>query len=191
MEIRIVGPDYLQTIGTPLRKGRGFTALDTDRTRPVVLINEALARQWWPQEDPIGDRIEVGSFRGRPVMAEATREVAGIVADAKTLYLTEAARPTLFIPIAQAGWYGGGMNWVMRADAPEALAAREQIIASATANPRFDATIFGGFVLFSVLLAALGVYGLLAFSVARRTGEIGTRMALGASPGQVCARDCS
>jgi putative ABC transport system permease protein len=208
MEIRIVTPDYLETMGTPLRRGRGFSGHDTEQAVPVVLVNETLAHQWWPYENPIGDRIEVGSFRGRPLMPEATREVVGVVGDMKTLYLTEPARPTLFIPIAQARWYSAGMNWVIRAiraDAAgglggavqrkikeiapgqriERLRTMEQIIASTTANASFNATLFGSFAAFAVLLTALGVYGLLAFSVARRTNEIGTRMALGASPGQV------
>lgn len=205
MEIRIVTTDYFETMGTPLRSGRGFSLRDTERSPSVVVINEALAREWWPQQNPVGDRIDVGTLNGHPIMPEATREVIGVVADTKTIQLAEPTRPTLFLPIRQAGWYAGGMNWVVRADAPERLMesvrrkikgiapqqrvvrmrTMREIVASSTAGTRFDAVIFGSFAVFAVLLACVGVYGVLALSVWRRGSEIGTRMALGASRWQI------
>ena len=206
MEIRRVSPEYFSTMGIHVLRGRPFDATDRNAAAPVILVNETLARKWWAEGNPLGDRIAIGRLKGKDFPGvreeEPIREIVGVVADTRRRDVKEPPRPTVYIPAEQSSWMGSsGMNWVLRGDFPagfaetlrhtvasldprqrvDRLRTMEEIVASSTADSRFYAWLFGIFAGVALLLTAAGVYGLLAFSVARRSQEIGTRMALGAS----------
>jgi predicted permease len=205
MEVRYITPSYFEAMNIPMRRGRPFLNMDTASSPPVILVNETLARRWWPNGDPLGDRVVIGRFQGRDFGHPTPREVVGVVADTKTAYLKEPPRPTVYVPAAQSADPPSALSWVLRAPLSTGLLAQirrtiaeidsrqrvtnirtmEEIVASTTARSRFDAWLFASLAGLALLLTAIGVYGLLSFSVARRTNEIGTRMALGASRADV------
>lgn len=204
MEIRAVTPAYFELMGIPVRRGRSFTEIDGASSLPVAVVNETVARSWWRDGDAIGDRILIGRFEGREFLKDSPREVIGIVGDTKTLTLQEPPRPTIFIPMTQ-GLPSPNLAWVIRANDSVGMAedlrravaeidpgqrvrrlrTMDEIVASMTASSRFNASLFGMFASVAVVLAAIGLYGVLSFLVAQRFQEIGTRMALGAGRSDV------
>ena len=207
MEYRAISPQYFETMRISIRQGRGFLNTDTTMSTPVAIVSETVARAWWNGKSPIGDRIVVGEYKGQqyPEVLEPAREVVGVVADVKNLAVDEEEPTTVYVPASQLSWPINSTAWVIRANRNLGLGtalrgavvavkpdqrvlnvqAMSDIVARNVARPAFNALLMGIFAGLALALTSVGIYGVLSFHVARRTHEIGIRIALGAGHARV------
>ena len=197
----LVTPQYFRTMGIPLLRGRWFEDGDERGAPEVAIINETLARRYWPGEDPIGKSISVAD-----AATPAAREIVGVVGDTRDHGLEGNRELQIYRPFYQASWPFLGIVvrtarepadlanlisraiWAVDKEQPiRSVLSMEQMLANSVGSRRINTMLLSAFGLIAVLLAALGLYGVIAYSVQRRTQEIGIRMALGARVGAVMA----
>lgn len=209
---RFVSPGYFEALRIPLLRGRYFTRTDTGKSDLVVIVNEAFARKYWPGQDPIGQQILIAHGLG-PEFEEPQRQVIGVVGSVTESGLAKGMVPVMYIPQSQVtnGLTRLGasllpLSWVIRTSAdpfsvaaaathefesldpqlaPSHVLTMNQVIAESNTRQNFNTLLLTVFACIALLLAAVGIYGLMAYSVEQRTQEIGIRMALGANQSKI------
>ncbi|HET7205940.1 MAG TPA: ABC transporter permease [Terriglobales bacterium] len=207
VDVRLVSAGYMRSLHIPILRGRDLTDNDVAARPPVILISETMARQFWPGEDPIGKHLTMTFFPG------TTREVVGVVGDVKLDGLDQTrVASTLYMPLAQVsvpsmgGWISFPMSLVVRSSTnpgsmvsavsnaihevdPEIpllnVLTMDDVVSNSVSQRRFNMLLLGAFGVLGLVLAVIGIYSVLSYNVKRQVQEIGIRLALGASMGNV------